>query len=84
MSAVPPKSDASLRGRIAAHSRWAAEPDRRLATQPARAAAMRKYEDQVDPERILSDVERRRRAESARRAHMLRLALASARVRRGT
>ena len=48
---------------------------------PARAAFLNKFEDQVDPDRVLPEAERLRRAESARKAHFARLALASARAR---
>jgi hypothetical protein len=72
----------SLRSRIAAHTRWAHEGDRRQATQPARDRFLARFEDEVDPERKLSPAERQRRAESARRAHMLGLARKSAAKRR--
>jgi hypothetical protein len=69
-------------GRIGANSRWSREPDRAAATQPARDALMRKFEDQVDPDRSLPVDERARRAASARKAHFQRLALKSAQARR--
>ncbi len=53
-------------------------------TVPARAAFDRRFLDQVDPDRILSEPERERRATAARKAHFARLALRSARVRAGT
>jgi len=68
--------------RIAAQTRWAFEEDRSAATQAARDGLQRKFEDQVDPERVLSVDERARRAESARRAHFQRMALKSAQARR--
>lgn len=43
---------------------------------------MDRYERQVDPDGRLEPGERARRAESAMRAHMLRMALCSAEVRR--
>lgn len=43
---------------------------------------LKRFEDEVDPERILSDSERAIRAEHARKAHYLRLALKSANARR--
>lgn len=49
---------------------------------PARAAFLRKFEDQVDPERVLPEGERAKRASAARRAHFLTLAAKSADVRR--
>lgn len=68
--------------RIAANSRWAQTQDRSAATQPARDGLLRKFEDQVDPDRRLSPTERAKRAESAKRAHYQRLARKSAQVRR--
>jgi hypothetical protein len=43
---------------------------------------MATFEAQVDPDGILEPAERARRAESARKAHFGRLALASAKARR--
>ena len=57
------------------------QADRSAATQPARHAMTRKFEDQVDPDRTLPADERAVRAQSARRAHYQRLALASAKAR---
>lgn len=71
----------SLRGRIGAyalHSKY----DSREITRAARAAYLAKWINEVDPERILPEVERDRRAESALKAHMTRLALKSAQARR--
>lgn len=42
---------------------------------------MRRFEDQVDPERTLTPGERARRAEHARKAYFARLALKSAKAR---
>jgi len=74
--------DRSTISTIAALDSWARTDDRAARTAPARAAALRKYEDQVDPDRTLDPAERARRAEYARRAHMLRLARLSAQARR--
>lgn len=71
-----------LIGRLGAHTKWAQTADRTAATAAARAAAMKKFEDQVDPDRTLPAAERARRAESARKAHFQRLALKSAQARR--
>lgn len=78
----PKGSDRSQIGRLGAHTRWAMTEDRTAATQPARDALMRKFEDQVDPGRVLAPQERARRAESAKRAHFQRMALKSAQARR--
>jgi len=70
-----------LRAQIAANSRWSRE-DPREGTKPARAAFERRFELEVDPDGTLPEVERKRRAAAALRAHMQRLALASSRARR--
>lgn len=67
---------------MGAHRRWAATADPVAATAPARAALMRKYELQVDPELKLPPEERERRAAHARQAHMAELALERHRKRR--
>lgn len=66
---------------IAAHTRWAHTADRSAATAPARTAFIARFERLVDPEGVLSPAERSKRAESAKKAHMLRLAVASAAAR---
>ena len=74
-------SERRLRGRMAAallHSRY----DSRALTRQARTAFLEKFVREVDPERRLPEAERLRRAEQARRAHFLRLAIASATARR--
>lgn len=71
----------SLRSRMAAHRSWACTADRTERTRPAREAFMRRFEDEVDPERKLSLNERIRRAEQARKAHFVQLALRSSRAR---
>lgn len=67
--------------KVAANERWAHEPDRRAATQAARDGMQRKFEDQVDPERVLDPIERARRVENAKSAHFTRLARKSADAR---
>ena len=47
-----------------------------------RAGLERRFLDEVDPDRLLPEPERQRRAEWARRAFYQRLALASAKARR--
>lgn len=49
---------------------------------PARAAFDRKFLDQVDPDRVLPEDERARRASAARRAYFLTLAAKSVDSRR--
>ena len=48
----------------------------------AREAFLRKFEDQVDPDRVLPAEERAKRASAARRSHFLSLAAKSADSRR--
>jgi hypothetical protein len=55
--------------------------DSRELTQPARQAFDRRFEQQVDPDGVLSPVERQRRALAARRAYFTKLALRSAQAR---
>lgn len=70
----------SLRSRMAAYALHA-KHDSRVTTKPARDAFMARFERQVDPDRILSEAERRRRAEAAKKAYFSALALKSSRVR---
>ena len=63
-----------LRAQAAAHTSWANTTDR-----TARTA---RFEKQADPDGILPPEERARRAEHLRKAHMAKLALASAKARR--
>lgn len=67
--------------KIAAHTRWAHEPDRVTATQPMRDALERKFLDEVDPERVLDPVERAKRAANAKAAHYQRTARKAAETR---
>lgn len=64
----------SLRARIATQTAWANCPDRTAKAKHAQAGLLRKFEDQVDPERKLPEDERLKRAKALRRAHMSRLA----------
>lgn len=67
--------------RIASLTRWSQVADPAAATAPARKGFMARFEREVDPDGALSPAERARRAELAMRAHMSRLALASAKRR---
>lgn len=71
-----------LVAKIAAHSRWAKEPDRAAATAAARQAALDRFEREVDPDGVMTPEERSRRAASARKAYFARLALKSAQARK--
>lgn len=70
----------SLRASIGAHSLHS-KYDANELTKPGRAAQWQKYLDEVDPDRVLPEAERVKRAEHARAAHMRKLALRSAKVR---
>ncbi|NTY58680.1 hypothetical protein FEG63_03820 [Mycolicibacterium sphagni] len=72
----------SLRGQIAAHTSWANTEDRPARTANARKAMLDKFEREVDPDGVLTPVERARRAEHKRKAYFSRLALKSAQARR--
>jgi hypothetical protein len=80
------RQDRTLIARIAAAERWAREPDRASATAPARAGLWAKFLREVDPDGVLSQGERVRRAELLRRAQLLRAsrAAAAARARRSS
>lgn len=71
----------SLRARIAAHKLHATHDSREI-TAPARQAFDQRFEDEVDPDRVLPEAERRRRVEQARKAYFTQLALASSKARR--
>lgn len=75
-------AERQLLARLAAHERWAREPDPTAATRPAREAFAARFEREADPDSKLPLEERARRAHHLRRAYFVRLALASARARR--
>jgi hypothetical protein len=70
----------SLRGRIGAY-RLHATHDPRATTASAREAFLKRFLDEVDPQRELPELERDRRALAARQAHFARLAYLSAKAR---
>ena len=72
----------SLQARMAAHSLHARVANPAAHTAPARRAFLDRFERQVDPDGVLKPEERARRAEHARKAYFLKLALASAAARR--
>lgn len=76
------KSQRSTRGAKGAHVSWANTEDPSARTAPARKAALERFERQVDPEGVLPPADRARRAEHARKAYFLGLALKSATARR--
>jgi hypothetical protein len=79
---MPPLSPKQrrLRAQIAANTRWSKEDPAANAAR-GQAGLQTSFEKQVDPDGTLTPAERTRRAEAARKAHMQRLALASARSR---
>lgn len=76
-------SELALRGRIGAYARLAnsTAEDRRAFTEKARKSFMARFDDEVDPDRILPEAERYKRAEYAKKAFYARLALKSAQAR---
>ena len=72
-------AERTLRGKIGAYSLHA---QGRTNTGPARTAFLAKFELEVDPEGILAETERQKRAECARKAYFARLGLKSAMTRR--
>jgi hypothetical protein len=71
---------ARTRGRMGAYALHA-KYDSKEVTAPARKAFLDRFEREVDPEGKLSEAERLRRAEYARRAYFTGLAMRSARAR---
>jgi len=70
----------ALRARLAAYEKWSRH-DPVAGTAAARAAFADRFTRQVDPDGVLPEDERLRRADSAKRAYFTRLALASSRAR---
>ncbi len=83
MPALTP-AERSLRGSIAAETRWAhtSTPDRRRAAQRGQDGLIARLKAEIDPDGVLEPAELAMRVENLRRAHMKRLALASAKARR--
>ena len=80
MASTP--EERALRAKIAAHISWANTADPTARTANARKASEGRFERQVDPEGVLPEAERARRAEDARKAYFLSLSLKSAQARR--
>lgn len=70
-----------LRAKMAAHLLHARIKDPARHTASARAAFLLRFEREVDPDGVLEPAERARRAEHAKKAYFLRLALASQKAR---
>lgn len=71
----------SLLARMASHRSWAGTPDPSARTKAARDQFDQRFLDEVDPDRTLSEPERQRRAQHARKAYFAALALKSAKAR---
>ena len=76
-----PSSEASLRARIGAHALHATH-DPRETTKNGRAVFLSRFDREVDPDGVLPEAERVRRAGHARKAYFAKLALKSAKARR--
>lgn len=73
--------EARQRGALGAHVRWSRTADRSAATAAARAAALSRFEREVDPDGVLTPEERAVRAKHAKAAHMRRLSMAGVKAR---
>lgn len=76
-------NERALRARMAAHLLHAQVRDPTGHTASAREAFLSRFEREVDPDGVLEPAERFRRAEHAKKAYFLRLALASRKARAG-
>lgn len=74
-------SQRRLAGQIGANTRWGREPDRAAATAKMRKAANDRFLREADPDGTLPPAEAAKRADSLKRAHFQRMALASAKSR---
>ena len=81
MSGELTPAERSLRARAAAYRLHSLYDSRQL-TAHARAAFEQRFARQVDPDGVLPEAERQRRAECARKAYYSALAAKSARARR--
>ena len=81
MSGELTPAERSLRARAAAYRLHSLYDSRQL-TASARAAFEQRFARQVDPDGVLPEAERQRRAECARKAYYSALAAKSARARR--
>lgn len=69
----------SQRSRLAAQAR---DAQGKTNTGPARAAFEQRFVNMVDPDRVLPEAERAKRADAARSAHFTRMAFLSSRRRK--
>jgi hypothetical protein len=75
------ETKAATWGRIGGLTAWALN-DAETMIAPAHRGFRSRFENEVDPGRVLDPAERSARADRAQRAHILRLAARSAEVRR--
>lgn len=71
------KSTAARLGAFATHSRH----DPRETTAAARRTFLARFEDEVDPDHVLPDAERKRRAQFALKLHMAKLSEKAAKAK---
>ncbi len=79
---TPPER--SLRSSLAADTRWAhtSKAQRQRSAQRGQDGLIARLKAEIDPDGVLEPAELAMRVENLRRAHMKRLALASAKARR--
>ena len=76
-------SERRMRASLAAHTKWSQVVDRTSHTQPGRDAFLKRFYDEVDPDRKLPADTREKLATSAKKAYFTRLSYKSARARSG-
>jgi hypothetical protein len=72
----------TMRARMAAHVRWAKSKNPHEDTRPGRDAFMERFRREADPESLLPEAERERRAKHLMKAHFTRMAFDSSKARR--
>lgn len=75
-------TERSIRSTVGAHISWANTENRTARTEPGRRAFNDRFLTEVDPEGVLPEAERAKRAANARKAYFAQLALKSAKSRR--
>ncbi len=75
-------SERTLQAKVAAHKSWANTRNPSERTANARAAALDRFEREIDPDGTMEPAERARRSAHARKAYFTQLALKSAKARR--
>jgi hypothetical protein len=73
--------DRQQTGRIGGFVSWANTPDRKARTAPGRAAALARFEKQVDPDGTMDPKERALRADAAKSAFFAQMAYRSSQAR---